>query len=136
MYVKIMFEMYHQFKLKTMVFDILEGGITRVINATPAFKVLYNWGFHRVCFDVRKPSYDVTTATGTKEQFEKLNLNVKTLVPALKVVRFTGILKDKKYFEFLDGEQVKSSIPRENRTLVYVALVAIAGSLAVWYSRK
>jgi hypothetical protein len=117
MYVKVMVEARRR-GCTHMVFDILEGGVDRVIKATLVFRVMCIFQLHRVVFSIRKKSYQTQTEDQRKEQFEQIYLDLRIMVVAIhmfrKIISVISWFNPKakvyaSYFDFLDGNAVSKT---------------------------
>lgn len=103
-----------------IVFDLIEGGLDRIIKATPFFRVLTFLGIDRYCYTLRRHSYTSEISESQKEDFEQIELNLSVFVPCLKIyqkwLQYQARIFNQpypNYFDILTGSSFKHDHKRE-----------------------
>jgi len=117
MYVKAMVELRAK-GCTHMVFDLIDGGLERIINATPVFKAMVFFKLHRIVYSIRKKSYEMEISANKKEQFEQIHLDLRIMIPSMYIFRSVmtaaswfspNAKRYAGYFDFLDGDSVRKN---------------------------
>ena len=161
MYIKAMIQV-SQRGCTHFKFDLLQGGLDRITSSTPLFSAMIAVGLHKIIYTTRKKSYQAEISPNVHEQFEQIRLNLRIMIPSLKV--FRGVLRvvslfDRRadrylsYFDYLgpkierknkdaDGKEMRvgdavhpASKKRSMFPVVVLGALALGFGLAYW-SRK
>jgi hypothetical protein len=80
-----------------MLFDTISGGVGKVIASNPVFAFLTSWGIDKIIVQKKKFSYSTTTSAGIQEDFEQAAVDLRYLVPPLKLYFYWKGIDWKRY---------------------------------------